>query len=429
MHLVPDDQLMLTDDDVALAGDPAETITLTTQSKHISIALTFLAICVALLMTGFGIILPIFPQRLEALGLGAGTLALMEVGFGLGMFLFSTPMGILANRIGRKPIVFISLAGFILTNLALAVVNVPLLFILIRFIEGALISGLMPAAMAMVGDSVPIERQGRWIGFITTAQATGTALGPGIGGLLYQLWGGTRPFLLTAGIALTASLIALFVLPETLPESVRIRARLPKASKLLRKQQSPDNTSSIRHIVWMLAPLLLIDFGLTFIYPFVLPQYPFYLVNVLKYSSAQFGVIVSAYGLSLAVFPLVLGRLSEILSKKLLIIIGSLLFSALNVAMLCLHPYPLLVGSAVVTGIGDALLLPALGAIYLGSTTEQNRSQVMGVRGSAISLGVLLGPLMQALASYWITPQATFAIAVALTMMIILLIIVGYKQR
>jgi hypothetical protein len=53
----------------------------------------------------------------------------------------------------------------------------------------------------------------------------------------------------------------------------------------------------------------------------------------------------------------------------------------------------------------------------------------MGVRGSAISLGVLLGPLMQALASYWITPQATFAIAVALTMMIILLIIVGYKQR
>jgi MFS family permease len=429
MHLVPDDQMMLTDDDVVLGGDSIETATLTSQSRRISIALTFLAICVALLMTGFGIILPIFPQRLEALGLGAGTLALMEVGFGLGMFIFSTPMGILANRIGRKPIVFISLAGFIVTNLALAVVNVPLLFILIRFIEGALISGLMPAAMAMVGDSVRTEHQGRWIGFITTAQATGTALGPGIGGFLYQLWGGSRPFLLTAGIALTAALIALFVLPETLPEAVRVRARLPKASKLLLKQQSPDNTSSIRHIVWMLAPLLLIDFGLTFIYPFVLPQYPFYLVNVLKYSSAQFGVIVSAYGLSLAVFPLVLGRLSEILSKKLLIIIGSLLFSALNVAMLCLHPYPLLVGSAVVTGIGDALLLPALGAIYLGSTTEQNRSQVMGVRGSAISLGVLLGPLMQALASYWITPQATFAIAVALTMIIVFIIIVGYKHK
>jgi hypothetical protein len=29
-------------------------------------------------MTGFGIIVPVFPQRLEALGLGAQTLALME---------------------------------------------------------------------------------------------------------------------------------------------------------------------------------------------------------------------------------------------------------------------------------------------------------------------------------------------------------------
>lgn len=429
MYRVPDDQITLDDDSTELGGDPFATTLSTGQPKHISIALTFLAICVALLMTGFGIILPIFPQRLQALGLGAGTLALMEVGFGLGMFLFSTPMGILANRIGRKPIVFISLAGFILTNVALALVNAPLLFILIRFVEGALISGLMPAAMAMVGDSVSVDRQGRWIGFITAAQATGTALGPGIGGLLYQSWGATRPFLLSAGIALTAALIALFVLPETLPKSVRVRAQLPKASKLLHKQHPSGNAVSIRQVVWMLAPLLLIDFGLTFIYPFVLPQYPFYIVNTLKYSSAQFGVIVSAYGLSLAVFPLLLGRLSEILSKKLLIIIGSLLFSALNVAMLCLHPYPLLITAAVVTGIGDALLLPALGAIYLGSTTEQNCSQVMGVRGSAISLGILLGPLMQAIASYWITPQVTFALAVVLSLMITFLIIVGYKHR
>src|SRR5690349_4032236 len=41
-------------------------------------ALVLLSFCVALLMSGFGIIVPVFPQRLQALGLGAEMLALME---------------------------------------------------------------------------------------------------------------------------------------------------------------------------------------------------------------------------------------------------------------------------------------------------------------------------------------------------------------
>src|SRR5207247_11356230 len=167
-------------------------------SRSITVALAFLIGCVALMVNGFAVIIPVFPQRLQALGLGPEMLALMEGAFGLGMFLFSTPMGTWSGRIGRKPILFISLAGFIVTNLLLAAVNVPLLFIPIRFVEGMLLSGLIPAAMAMVGDTIPLEKQGRWIGFLTTAQAVGFALGPGIGCFLYQTLGFTSPFLLSA---------------------------------------------------------------------------------------------------------------------------------------------------------------------------------------------------------------------------------------
>src|SRR6184192_940859 len=198
-------------------------------SRSITVALTFLLGCVTLMMTGFAIIIPVFPQRLQALGLGPEMLALMEGAFGLGMFLFSTPMGTWAGRIGRKPILFISLAGFIVTNLLLAFINVPMMFIPIRFVEGMLLSGLIPVAMSMVGDTVPLSKQGRWIGFLTTAQAVGFALGPGLGGLLSQTLGFTSPFLLSAGIALAASLLAIFLVPETLPEHVRVEARLQQA--------------------------------------------------------------------------------------------------------------------------------------------------------------------------------------------------------
>lgn len=381
-------------------------------SRRITIALTFLIGCVTLLMTGFAIIMPVFPQRLHSLGLGAETLALMEGAFGLGMFLLSTPMGIWAGRIGRKPILFISLAGFIATNLLFLVVNVPILFILIRFGEGLLISGLMPAAMAMVGDTIPEEKQGRWIGFLTTAQATGIALGPGIGGFLYQALGFTGPFLLSASIALAASLLALFLVPETLPAHVREEARKPKTKEARAKSQE----LSMVGLIWLFAPFLVIDFGLIFTYPFVFPQYPFFFERVLHYSTAQYGLIISVFGLALAVSPIVLGRLTERWPKKPLIVVGSLLFGLLNACMFAAPSYPLLIVGSALTGVGSALASPALGGIYLSATTDANRGQVMGIRGSAISAAVMLGPLAQAVISPWVNPQTTFAIGMILSL-------------
>jgi len=383
------------------------------QSRSITAALTFVIGCVALMMTGFAVIIPVFPQRLQALGLGPETLALMEAAFGLGMLLFSTPMGTLSGRIGRKPILFISLAGFIVTNLLLAFVNAAPLFVLIRFVEGMLISGMIPATMSMVGDTIPLARQGRWIGYLTTAQAVGFALGPGIGGFLSQTLGFTSPFLLSAGIALLASLLTVFMVPETLPKHGRTEARPQKANRGA-KAQKPQELRFVR-LIWLIAPFLVIDFGMIFTYPFVFPQYPFFFEKVLHYSAAQYGMVFSVYGMALAVFPFFLGRLSETMPKKPLIVLGSLLFGALNVFMFAAPLYPLLIAGAALAGLGSAFVEPAMGSIYLGATTDENRGQIMGMRGSAISLAIMLGPLAQALIGPWIAPQITFAIGAALS--------------
>jgi MFS family permease len=378
-----------------------------------SIALSFVIGCVTLMMTGFAIIIPVFPQRLQALGQGSQLLALMEGAFGLGMLLLSTPMGAWSGRIGRKPILLLSLAGFIVTNLLLAFVNVPALFVVIRFGEGMLASGMMPAAMSMVGDTIPLERQGRWIGWLTTAQAVGIALGPGIGGFLAQTLGFTGPFLLSAGIALLASLLAIIMVPETLPQQVSTTERSLHVARGARSFQ--PKSRGIARLIWLVAPYLVIDFGMIFTYPFVFPRYPFYLEKVLHYSSAQYGLLFSAYGLALAVFPLVLGRLAETLPKQPLIVIGSFLFSLLNVCMVLAPVYPLLLNGAILAGLGSAFVEPAMGSIYLGATTDATRGQVMGMRGSAISLAVMLGPLSQAAVGPWITPQITFAIGAVLS--------------
>ncbi|GCE09934.1 MFS transporter [Dictyobacter aurantiacus] len=417
MHttLMDQDAISTTDIDVISADSMITAIDKT--PRAITSALLFLIGCITLLMTGFAIIMPIFPQRLQALGLGAETLALMEGAFGLGMFLFSTPMGTWSGRVGRKPVLFISLAGFIVTNILLALVNIPIFFILIRFVEGMLIAGLMPASMAMIGDTIPLQKQGRWIGYITTAQATGIALGPGIGGFLAQVLGFTGPFFLSAGIALLASLLAVFLVPETLPRQKRMVTKQPTIKSSTKRSQPRD--ASFYGLIWLVGPFLLIDFGLIFTYPFVFPQYPFFFEKVLHYSTAQYGLVISVFGLAMAISPLFLGRLSESLPKKLLIITGSILFGTLNAFMFIAPLYPLLLVGSALAGLGSALASPALGGIYLGVSNEQNRGQLMGIRGSAISAAVMLGPLAQALVGHWITAQITFAIGVILSLALV----------
>jgi predicted MFS family arabinose efflux permease len=231
--------------------------------------------------------------------------------------------------------------------------------------------------------------------------------------LLCQTLGFTSPFLLSAAIALAASLLAIFMVPETLPEHVRAEAKLQKTRRGSKAQQSQD--LSIARLIWLVAPFLVIDFGMIFTFPFVFPQLPFYFEKVLHYGTAQYGMLFSVYGMALAVFPLLLGRLSETMPKKPLIVIGSLLFGALIVFVLATPLYPLLIAGAALSGLGSAFAEPAMGGLYLATTSDENRGQIMGMRGSAISLAIMLGPLAQALVGPWTTPQTTFAIGVALS--------------
>src|SRR5207253_5007980 len=132
--------------------------------------------------------------------------------------------------------------------------------------------------------------------------------------------------------------------PETLPAHLRVEARLHQAKRVA-KAQKPKEWRMAR-LIWLLAPFLIIDFGMIFTYPFVFPQFPFFFEKVLHYSTAQYGMLFSVYGMALAVFPFFLGRLSETMPKKPLIIIGSLLFSALIVFVLAAPLYPLLLAGA-----------------------------------------------------------------------------------
>ena len=120
-----------------------------THSRTRSIML-LLAGSIALMMTGFGIILPVFARRLGEFGSGVEMLGLMTMAFALTQFLMAPFMGSLADRFGRKPGILLALFSFAVINLGFLAARNTATFIFLRAAEGALTAGVFPAAMGIV---------------------------------------------------------------------------------------------------------------------------------------------------------------------------------------------------------------------------------------------------------------------------------------
>ena len=168
---------------------------------------------VAVDLIGFGIVLPILPQYSERFGAGAAVIGLLSASFSLAQLVFAPVWGKLSDRIGRKPIIIISLFGTAIGSLVTGFAGALWVLFLGRIIDG--ISGAsVSVAQAAVADISPARQRARYMGLIGAAFGVGFVAGPAIGALA-ALGGPKIPFFVAAAIAAVNGLIALKRLPET----------------------------------------------------------------------------------------------------------------------------------------------------------------------------------------------------------------------
>src|SRR5213078_4233089 len=124
--------------------------------------------------------------------------------------------GRLSDRVGRKPVIIMSLVGTAVGSLLTGLAGSLLwLLFLGRIIDGA--SGAsVSVAQAAVTDVAPPEDRARLLGLLGAAFGAGFALGPAIGGIA-ALVSHRLPFFVAAGIAAVNALAAVKRLPETRP--------------------------------------------------------------------------------------------------------------------------------------------------------------------------------------------------------------------
>lgn len=178
------------------------------------------ALCAAQFLTlgGMTAVLPLVPLYLQQIGVTDHdavrywTGAIGSAPFAVAVF--ATPVwGALADRFGHKPMVVRSVFGIAAATLGMGMAATPLALLGWRGVQGA-VSGVFPAAVALVAALTPTQRLSRALAMLQSARAAGALCGPLIGGILADLVGIQGLFFGVAAISAVTAIVCSAVLRE-----------------------------------------------------------------------------------------------------------------------------------------------------------------------------------------------------------------------
>src|SRR5512136_1275812 len=179
-----------------------------------------LSLALIVVSLGFGMVIPIFPFYIERMGGGGKELGLLVAVAALTELIFGPVWGSLSDRVGRKPILLVGMAGYGVSSLLFGLATELWMLYAARALSGVLSAATASTAMAYIGDSTSEKERGGGMGVLGAAGGLGLILGPGFGGWLGGISLAT-PFFAAAGISLATVLLILFLLPESLPAQAR----------------------------------------------------------------------------------------------------------------------------------------------------------------------------------------------------------------
>lgn len=339
-------------------------------------------------LIGFGIVIPILPFLSPTLGADKMDIALIIVTYAACAGLAGPLWGRLSDRIGRKPVIMICLAGAACAYLMLGLASQLWMVFAARGFAG-LVAGNFGVASAMIADITTPQNRARGMGLIGAAFGLGIVLGPMLGGLLSGTDGSfTLPCIVAGGMSLLAMLAAALFLPESLPTEKRRGnrervARGPSFSNYGLLQASGNRLLVSQFVLHQAAVS-----SVTYLFPL-------WMGDLLAWNAREVGMVFGIQGVLMVIFqggllgPLV-RRLGE--WRLLCLAIFALLLGLLSAAFAVnMHA---MVGSVFLAMTGATLCIPLLNTIVSYTTKLEVRGRMMGITSAASSWGRVVGPLL-----------------------------------
>lgn len=323
-------------------------------------------------------VMPFLAMYMTRNGFTPAQAGLAVSSYGAGHIFASMLGGHLADRIGRRYTIALSMFSSAASMLALSQARTFAAIVVFAFLTGLCAELYRPAAAALLADLVAPEQRMAAFGMYRFAINLGFAIGPATAGFLAD----KSFFYIFAGDAITSFLygvVALFALPH----GVRSHARDERPAEALRVALRD------RAFVYF----LLATFCMTWVEFQLHSTLPLH-VTKLGYSAFTYGSLMAINGTMIVLFELLITAWTQKMPHQPLIAIGYGL-NGIGFALTGLSAgIPWLATTIVIWTIAEMIYAPASSAYATTLAPERYRGRYMGIWHSMWSFGMILGPAM-----------------------------------
>ncbi len=350
-------------------------------------------------LVGFGIIIPLVGIYGRHYGATPLELAVLGSVYSLMQFFFSPVWGRLSDRLGRRPILLLSLLGSTLSYFLFAFSNTLGLIILSRALAGIFAANIS-TAQAYIADITPPKDRAKGMGLIGAAFGIGFTLGPPLGGISTAKLGMSAPGLIAGTLCLLNLILAWFRLEESLPESIRKE----NESKAAVGKRSAQWTTFKRILN---DPALLLPVISTFFATFAFSNLE-QVFSLLIQKRFDLGTESAAYKTGMVLmWSGILGafiqgglirKLVPKYGEKRLLIAGLALQGAAMVLFAHSSTYEAFFYNAIPLALGSGLINPTLASLVSKRALADEQGAVIGLKEGMSSLARIAGPFCGLLA-------------------------------
>ncbi len=341
-----------------------------------------LAITIFIDATGFGMIIPLLPFIADSLQAGSVALGILIASFSLMQFVFAPLLGRVSDKVGRKPILVLS----ILTSIAgfglFVIANSFLLLLLSRLVAG--LATETAVAQAYIADTTNKSDRTASIGKLGAAHGAGFIVGPAIGGFL-SIYGFSAAGIGAVIFTFINLVLVLLFLPESLNKQKR--AAVPDSTVLPNKRRSFPK--GLLALVLAIFFIVFLSFSAM---PVTMPLLGVAYYGIGSVESSYFFVFIGVIQIILQGF--LIGKLSVKLGDLKLILIGPLIMMTGIFLMPLFQVIAVFVFSLALVAIGIAIMRTAVPSYMSKATVESEQGSILGLTDSVASIATVPGPLI-----------------------------------
>jgi predicted MFS family arabinose efflux permease len=325
---------------------------------------------------------PLLPRLATVFGVAVGTMGLIVPAYLIPYGLATLAYGPLSDRFGRGRVIFASLLAFILLTVLTAAARAPSSLLLIRLLTGLGASGVVPIALALLGDLYPYHARGRPLGWLFGAMAGGMAFGSTAGVWLESFVGWRGLFL---GVAILGAVLFALLLPyRSLLRGSPTRPRAAYRTVLTGYWQLLGSGRARRTYGYVLLNSVFHSGVYTWLGLYFNQRYGLDGIGI--------GLALLGYGVPGFLFGPLIGRAADRWGRRRLVPLG-LAIGGVSAAALALD-LPVLVAALLVTAL--SLGYDTTQPLFAGIVTDlsPNKGQAMGLNVFTLFTSFGLGSLL-----------------------------------